>query len=152
MNNEKIVKKLNQLLAAYQVVYFNTRASHWLIKGENFFELHAKFEEQYNDATEKIDEIAERILTHGGVPLTAASEMVKTSAVKEAKVNGDQAACVKGLLDDLSKLGVIENELAKIADDANDIVTADMMTRFLSEQQKTRWMLSQFLNKKSSVN
>ncbi len=64
-DQKNIVNKLNDLLAAYQVAYFNTRASHWMIKGENFFELHKVFEIAYNDATVKIDDIAERILTLG---------------------------------------------------------------------------------------
>jgi starvation-inducible DNA-binding protein len=147
----KLISRLNDLLVAYQVVYFNTRASHWMIKGENFFELHKVFEVQYNDATVKIDDIAERILTLGGVPLMTASEMMKSSEIKEVKPGGDQTSCVKVLIDDLTQLTVIENEIVKMADEAEDVVTADILTKFLGEQQKTTWMLYQFLNKKSTV-
>ncbi len=45
----KLTKELNQLLSDYQVFYMNVRGFHWNIKGEKFFELHAKFEELYND-------------------------------------------------------------------------------------------------------
>lgn len=148
---EKLVVKLNDLLAAYQVAYFNTRASHWMIKGENFFELHKVFEIAYNDATEKIDEIAERILTLGGTPVLFASEMIRSSKISEKKVTGDQTACVKGMIDDLTALTVIENEVVKIADDLSDVVTADVITKYIGEQQKTNWMLYQFLNKKSHI-
>ena len=51
-------QKLNGLLANYQVFYQNLRGMHWNIKGREFFELHLKFEELYNDAQIKIDEIA----------------------------------------------------------------------------------------------
>ncbi len=148
---EKLVGRLNELLAAYQVAYFNTRASHWMIRGENFFELHKVFEIQYNDATVKIDDIAERILTLGGMPLMTASQMMKSSAIKEIKPGGDQTACIKILLDDLTQLTVLENEIVKLAQDMEDVVTADILTKFLGEQQKTCWMLYQFLNKKSTV-
>jgi starvation-inducible DNA-binding protein len=147
----KLIDRLNDLLAAYQMAYFNTRASHWMIKGENFFELHKVFEMQYNDATVKIDDIAERILTIGGIPLMTASEMLKRSELKEHKANGDQSACIKMLLDDLTTLSVIENELVKLADEVEDVVTADIMTKFLGEQQKTTWMLYQFMKKKSNI-
>ena len=40
---------LNDLLANYQVFYQNLRGLHWNVKGQKFFELHAKFEEFYND-------------------------------------------------------------------------------------------------------
>lgn len=146
-----LVERLNELLAAYQVVYFNTRASHWMIKGENFFELHKVFEQQYEDATQKIDALAERILTLGGVPLMTASEMLKSTHVTEAKLNGDQAACIQRLLEDLTALTVLENDLVKMADAAEDVVTADLLTGYLGEQQKTTWMLYQFLKKKSTV-
>jgi len=36
---------LNDLLANYQVYYSNIRGFHWNVKGEKFFELHAKFED-----------------------------------------------------------------------------------------------------------
>lgn len=148
---EKLTNRLNDLLAAYQVVYFNTRASHWLIKGENFFELHKVFETAYNDATVKIDDIAERILTLGGVPMLFASKMIKSSEIEEKKITGNQTACVKGMIDDLSALEVIENDIVKMADNIDDYVTADMITKYLGEQQKINWMLYQFLSKKSHI-
>ncbi|MFP3527074.1 ferritin-like domain-containing protein, partial [Pantoea sp. SIMBA_072] len=58
---EQLGDKLNELLSNYQVFYMNVRGFHWNIKGERFFELHAKFEETYDDLLLKIDEIAERI-------------------------------------------------------------------------------------------
>jgi starvation-inducible DNA-binding protein len=150
-NKQAIVSRLNALLSAYQVAYFNTRASHWMIKGENFFELHKVFETAYNDATEKIDEIAERILTLGGIPLMTVSEIIASSEIGERKVSGDQTACIKGMLDDLTQLTVIENEIVKMAAGADDVVTADILTKYLGQQQKTAWMLYQFLNKKSAI-
>ena len=148
---EKLINRLNDLLAAYQVAYFNTRASHWLIKGENFFELHKVFETAYNDATVKIDDIAERILTLGGVPMLFASGMIKSSKIAEKKITGDQTACVKGMIEDLSALEIIENDVVKMADSIDDYVTADMITKYLGQQQKTNWMLYQFLSKKSHI-
>ena len=150
-NYGKMIARLNDLLAAYQVAYFNKRASHWMIRGENFFELHKVFEMQYNDATVKIDHIAERILTLGGVPLMTASEMIHSSEIKEVKASGDQTSCVKVLLNDLTALTVVENEIVQMAGEVEDVVTADLLTKFLGEQQKTSWMLYQFLNKKSTV-
>ena len=71
---KELVIKLNDLLANYQLFYQNLRGLHWNIKGKEFFELHLKFEELYNDAVIKIDEIAERILTLEGEPLHTFSD------------------------------------------------------------------------------
>ena len=51
------VVSLNTLLADYHIYYQNLRNFHWNILGENFFDLHNKFEELYGDARLKIDEI-----------------------------------------------------------------------------------------------
>jgi starvation-inducible DNA-binding protein len=59
--SKELAQKLNQLLANYSIFYQNTRGFHWNIKGQNFFELHLKFEELYNDLLLKIDEIAEEM-------------------------------------------------------------------------------------------
>ena len=66
--SEELAAQLNTLLANYQVLYMNTRGYHWNIKGKEFFELHAKFEEIYTDLQVKIDELAERVLTLGATP------------------------------------------------------------------------------------
>ena len=63
-----VVSALHQLLADFQVHYTNLRGFHWDIKGHGFFVLHSKFEDMYNDAAEKVDEIAERILMLGSSP------------------------------------------------------------------------------------
>ncbi len=65
--------------------YQNLRGLHWNIKGREFFELHLKFEELYDDAFLKIDEIAERILTLEGQPLHTFSDYLSTSKIKAEK-------------------------------------------------------------------
>ncbi len=77
-----LAEKLNFLLANYQLFYTNARGFHWNITGEKFFELHVKFEELYNDAFLKIDEIAERILTLGYTPVHSFSEYIRTSEIR----------------------------------------------------------------------
>ena len=63
-----VVASLKQLLADYQVFYTNLRSFHWNIKGHGFFVLHGKFEDINENAAEKVDELAERILMLGGEP------------------------------------------------------------------------------------
>jgi len=87
LNPEKsaeLTHLLNQLLANYSVFYQNTRGYHWHIKGEQFFELHLKFEELYQNLFVKIDEIAERILTLGGLPNTTFPPILKKPILQKA--------------------------------------------------------------------
>ena len=65
----KMSDKLNDLLSDYHIFYQNVRGFHWNVKGENFFDLHVRFEELYTQLYQNIDELAERIVTIGFVPL-----------------------------------------------------------------------------------
>lgn len=136
-----VVDMLQQLLADYQVFYTNLRGMHWNIKGHGFFVLHSKFEDMYNDAAEKVDELAERILTLGGVPVHNFSEYLKVSRVKESRLieRGDMA--VKNVLETYKHLIGAERELLSVADEAGDEVTSTLMSDYLKEQEKKVWML-----------
>ena len=83
--SEELVNELNGLLSNYQIYYQNLRGLHWNIRGKRFFDLHIKFEELYNDSQIKIDLIAERVLTLGGVPLHTFSDYIANSKLKVGK-------------------------------------------------------------------
>ena len=149
--NEKkvayVVSALHQLLADFQVHYTNLRGFHWDIKGHGFFVLHGKFEDMYNDAAEKVDEIAERILMLGGTPANKFSDYLKVANVNEVdKVsNGDEA--LNNILQSISYLIGEERKILSIASQAGDEVTVSMMSDYLKEQEKLVWMLVAYNSK-----
>ncbi len=86
MKDEKlmpVVVELNTLLANYHIYYQKLRNFHWNVLGENFFDLHNKFEELYTDVRTKIDETAERILTLRYHPMSKLSDYLEISEIKE---------------------------------------------------------------------
>jgi len=139
--------KLNQLLANYQIFYMNARGFHWNIKGEKFFELHAKFEELYNDSLVKIDEIAERILTLGFTPLHNYADYSELSKIKAAKNVSSGREAVQAILNGYEVLLPLERELLEMSGDSNDEGTNALMSDYIREQEKLIWMYSAFLNK-----
>lgn len=142
---EKVNEKLNLLLSNVQISYMNVRGLHWNITGKHFFKLHEKFEEIYDDLNEKADEIAERILMLEGIPVHAFSEYLKLSGIKEiTNVRADQTA-VKEVLEMLRILLSSEREILKMASDHGDDGTVDLLTGYISGQEKTIWMLNAFL-------
>ena len=148
LNAEKskaLSKDLNMLLANFQTYYQNLRGIHWNIKGKSFFDLHVKFEELYNDANIKVDEIAERILTLGEVPLHTFDDYLKNSNVPIGKnVTKDEEA-IKLIIDSIKELLMIERKLLADSDAADDEGTNSMMSDFISEQEKTVWMMKAWL-------
>ena len=142
---EELASELNILLANFQVHYQNLRGLHWNIKGTNFFELHVKFEELYTDAQEKVDLIAERVLTLQGQPIHTFEEYIKTASVTVAKNVTNDVEAVKVIVSSLSALIAIERALLNLSDEANDEGTNSMMSDFISQQEKTIWMMNAWL-------
>lgn len=145
-NTKKVVNELQTLLADFQLFYTNLRGFHWNIKGRGFFELHEAYEKMYDDAAEKIDEVAERILMLNGVPAHNFSDYLKTSEIKETGVmsNGDEIA--KLILNYLKVLIARERNVLELASENNDEGTVALMGDFISEQEKTVWMITSYLS------
>ena len=139
-----IVAGLQQLLADFQVYYTNLRGFHWEIKGRGFFVLHEKFESMYDDAAAKIDEIAERILTLGGTPENKFSEYLKVARIAEVSGVSRSSEAVENVLATYKHFIAEERKLIDLANEANDAVTADLLTGYLKEQEKLVWMLVAF--------
>jgi starvation-inducible DNA-binding protein len=148
LDNEKSVKlseKMNLLLANYQLFYINARGMHWNIKGENFFELHLKFEELYTNIQVKIDEVAERILTLGFTPLHSYSDYLKYADIKESTNISNGRDSIQIIIDSLSKLIYLQREILHLAEDANDEGTNALMSDYIREQEKLVWMYNAYM-------
>ncbi len=144
---KNVVDELGLLLANFQVFYTNLRGLHWNVKGKGFFNLHAKYEELYNDAAEKVDEVAERILQLGSTPENRFSEYLKIATLKE---NGFQPLGHEGMNQVLEALKVLiaqERKVVALASEADDDVTVALMDDFLTGQEKLVWMVVSFLSK-----
>ena len=145
---KSIAEDLNQLLANFQIYYQNLRGIHWNIKGKRFFDLHVKFEELYTDANLKVDEIAERILTLGETPLHTFEDYSKAAKVPVGKNISIDEKAVNLIVDSLSELLKIERQILDASDEANDEGTNSMMSDFITQQEKTVWMMKAWLGER----
>jgi starvation-inducible DNA-binding protein len=142
----ELAKELNNLLANFQIYYQNLRGIHWNIKGKAFFDLHAKFEELYDDANIKVDEIAERVLTLGSTPLHTFSDYLDQAKVPVGRDVSKDEKAVRLIVDSLTELLKIERKVLQHSDEAQDEGTNSMMSDFITEQEKTVWMMKAWLN------
>lgn len=149
LNEQKVqpvVNELSLLLANFQVFYTNLRGLHWHVKGKGFFHLHAKYEEFYNDASEKVDELAERLLQLGAQPEHRFSHYLKEATLTENEPVSCGKEGMNSVLQQLSALIGGERKVLALANEADDEVTASLMSDYLKEQEKTVWMLNAFLS------
>lgn len=143
--SKELGQELNTLLANFQVYYMNLRGIHWNIKGKRFFDLHAKFEELYDDANLKVDMVAERVLTLGEVPLHTFGDYMKIAKVPQGKNITEDEKAIRLIVDSLTELLKIERRILEASDKADDEGTNSMMSDFITEQEKTVWMMKAWL-------
>jgi len=142
---KELANDLNHLLANFQIYYQNLRGIHWNIKGKRFFDLHVKFEELYTDANMKVDMIAERILTLGLTPLHTFEDYTSHAQVPIGRNISQDEKAVTLIVDSLAELLKIEREILDKSGEANDEGTNSMMSDFITEQEKTVWMMKAWL-------
>lgn len=138
---------LNKQVANWSVMYFKLHNYHWYVTGEQFFTLHEKFEELYNQAAVYIDELAERLLIIGGKPTATMTGFLKEASIKEANGNETAADMVQNILNDFRQMADELKEGIEIAESNNDEPTADMLLEIRSNLEKQLWMLNSFLGK-----
>jgi len=140
-----VSEQLNQLLADYQIYYQNLRTLHWYAKGRTFFALHSKFEEYYNEASEVVDELAERVLMLGGKPTHSFAQYIQASRLTETEAISDGTAAVNVVLANSEQLLNAVKETFKLAGDAGDEGTVALLSGLIESTEKLIWMLKSFL-------
>lgn len=145
MQDEKIlpvVVELNTLLADYNIYYQKLRSFHWNVLGKNFFDLHEKFENMYNEAKLKVDEIAERILTLRHHPVSKFSDYLKISSLSEASSMITDQEMIEDLLNDHKTMLAQMSQVLSKAEGAGDEGTIDLIGAYIRELEKSSWMLN----------
>jgi starvation-inducible DNA-binding protein len=131
---------LNKRIADFAVLYIKLHRYHWFVEGSDFYPLHEKFEELYDECTGLFDEFAERLLSIGGVPAATMKEYLALTGISEEgnEVRG------KDIFTTLIKdYGFMAEELKKgieIAQGEGDEATADMFIGTITTLEKHTWM------------
>ena len=139
-----MIEKLNKLLSDLNVFYRKLQNYHWNVKGHDFFTIHAKLEEYYNEVNEQIDEIAEHILILNGQPLGTMKDYINTSDIEEAKNEKITSQEIfTEVIEDLEKLLEDVKQIKKCADENEDYPTSSLMDEYIENYGKKLWMLKQ---------
>ncbi|GFP78166.1 Dps family protein [Clostridium fungisolvens] len=142
---ETVVRELNKYLSNLNIIYTKLHNLHWNIKGAAFFELHTKFEEYYDKVNTDLDAVAERILTLGHTPAASLKEYLSLSTIAERESKDvTPEDSIEVIRKDFSLLLEASRNILKLAEDANDQGTVDLMSGFISKYEKNLWMLTAF--------
>jgi len=137
-----VVTQLNILLADYHVYYQKLRNFHWNVLGKNFFDLHHKFEEMYNQTKINIDEVAERIVTLKYHPISKLSDYIEISRIKESSPLLTDVEMVATIISDHKILIEQLSKVSNRAEKAKDEGTNDLIGSYIRALEKSTWMLN----------
>jgi len=140
------MNKLHTLLdlhvANFSVLFTKLHHYHWFVEGPQFHALHEKFEELYDEVNELYDSFAERLVMIGGRPSSSLKGYLAIASLQEAGAEKTAKEMILAIVNDLKLLVIDLKELIKVAQDAEDEVTADLAIGTLAGFEKTIWMLS----------
>ena len=141
---EEILNNLNNFLSDLNVFYRKLQNYHWNIKGKDFFTVHAKLEEYYNEVNAWIDEIAEHILSLGGMPLGSLKDYLNTTKISEAENKKvDSNLVFSEITKDYSTLLEDAKNIKNLAEKNSENKTSALMDGVIENYTKTLWMLKQ---------
>ncbi len=145
-HRKAIAEGLSRLLADSYVLFLKTHNYHWNVTGPMFPALHTMFEEQYTELFTAVDDIAERIRSLGEFAPGSFSAFEKLTQIKEEEGQPDAQAMIRNLV--LGQEAVVKTarEIIKIADEANDEPTLDLLTQRMQIHEKNAWMLRSLIS------
>ncbi|MBU2913238.1 MULTISPECIES: Dps family protein [Reichenbachiella] len=144
LETAELVEVMNRLLANFSVHYQKLRNFHWNVKGADFFDVHEKFEQQYNDAKVAIDDVAERIRVFNQTPLSTMREYLETSEIKESGTDLTAMEMVGEIIKDYEILLEHMFSVIEMAINHGDSGTEDMIKGFVKQTEKNHWMMTAF--------
>ncbi|WP_026690038.1 Dps family protein [Alteribacter aurantiacus] len=146
MAHEKQTEILNRHVSNFNVLFVKLHNYHWFVKGPNFFTLHVKFEELYDEVAGHIDELAERLLAVKGTPVATMKEYLNTATLKEAEGESSADDMVQALVKDLDTLvEELKGDIETLEEGVGDEATADMLIGIRQSFEKHNWMLRSYL-------
>ena len=140
-DRKELATAVSKALAETYVLYTKTQAIHWNVVGPMFYSIHKLTETQYEDLAEATDLIAERIRALGSPAPGSFGEFLELSDITETRERQTAEQAVAMLCRDHEIAASTFREATKLADEHNDVVTADILTQRMAQHEKAAWML-----------
>ena len=135
-----IKDSLQGVLANTYLLYLKTQNYHWNVAGGPYFKaLHELFEKHYLELADAVDDIAERIRQIGAMVPASFADFARDAKLKEGQPNKNPNDMLVDLADDQDEILSILQEAWKVADAAQDEVSADLLIARMSAHSKAAW-------------
>ncbi|MFM2044073.1 MAG: Dps family protein [Pseudomonadota bacterium] len=138
---KSLAEGLARVLADTYTLLGKTHGFHWNVTGPHFHSLHEMFQDQYEDLTEAVDDLAERIRALGHFSPGSLSQFLKLTDVEDEHGVPDAIAMVGQLVRDNELITRACRQVVDTAQEAGDTVTEDLMNQRMAYHEKAAWML-----------
>jgi starvation-inducible DNA-binding protein len=143
----EIAERASRLLADTYTLYLKTHSFHWNVVGPHFVELHKLFEEQYGELADAVDTLAERIRALGAKAPGSYREFGKLAKIADEPGAPPADEMIRQLLQDNVTAARSAQDVVRVAEEHDDISTADLATQRVTVHEKAAWMLESLLKK-----
>ena len=129
----EMTEQLNQMLADTITLRDLYKKSHWQVAGPTFYQLHLLFDKHFDEQTELVDTIAERIQLLGGISLAMAPDVAETTRIERPPRGREEVPVQISRLLDAHQLIIghcrtLGKRASELGDDGtNDMVISDVL-------------------------
>ena len=143
----KSVNALNQVLADTITIRDMYKKHHWQVAGPTFYQLHLLFDKHYEEQTELVDILAERVQRLGGIALAMAGDIAEETNIERPPRGREEAPVQISRLLEAHEIILKEaREGAKTADDSDDDGTNDLLvSNVIRTNERQVWFISEHL-------
>jgi starvation-inducible DNA-binding protein len=139
------VQMLNQLLADTMSLRDLYKKHHWQVVGPTFYQLHLLFDKHYEEQSELVDTIAERIQILGGVAVAVSFDVAEITSIPRPPRDREEAPVQVSRLLEAHQI-ILKNchEYAKKADESGDDGTNDLIvSQVMRTNELQVWFVSE---------
>jgi starvation-inducible DNA-binding protein len=143
----EMTEQLNQMLADTMTLRDLYKKSHWQVAGPTFYQLHLLFDKHFNEQSELVDAIAERIQLLGGLSIAMAHDVAEITQIERPPQGREEvpvqlSRLLEGHQIIIRHCRTLADRASKLGDDGtNDLVVSDV----LRTNELQVWFVSEHL-------
>ena len=143
----EMTERLNQLLADTITLRDLYKKSHWQVAGPTFYQLHLLFDKHFEEQSNLVDAIAERIQLLGGISLAMAPDVAETTRIVRPPRGREEVPAQLSRLLDAHQIIIRDcRDFASLASRLGDDGTNDLVgSQVLRGNELQTWFLSEHL-------
>ena len=141
------VSNLNQLLADTISLRDLYKKHHWQVSGSTFYQLHLLFDKHFNEQSELVDLIAERIMMLGGLSIAMSADVAEMTLIpRPPKGREEVPVQVSRLLHAHEIVLKVARTMARQAADEGDDGTNDVLvSNVIRTNEMQVWFVAEHL-------